>query len=212
MQYNNWRRGMERQESDEDLKLASRCWNLELALGDVKNNEKAEGYFERAITRYERALKDDNKDFKESERIADTARAMLLFRGEENRYLMHSHYGWASILCVVKEEHMRVFELLLRTGQVDINVRDRHDNTPLVKATEQGSLEVVELLLQEKAEVNAVAAAWDGGKERHCRRRKKEATSRLLSGLGKRGHKTILLHCHRTRHFVSYFLSLYLYS
>jgi ankyrin repeat protein len=50
-------------------------------------------------------------------------------------------------LCATKNGHCAVVKLLLETGQVDVNLGDSHNRTPLWWAAERGHDAVVRLLL-----------------------------------------------------------------
>ena len=164
MHSTSWRPRNERQESEGHLEEAGRYWNHGLVLGDAKKYQAAEESFEKAMTSYEMALQETDWDSMESERIYDAAKVLLLFKGERSRYLMHSHNGWTPLFCAMREGHERLFKHLLRTGEANVDSRDRNSRTLISWAAERGYLEVVEQLLQNGADANAAAEGYKGGR------------------------------------------------
>jgi ankyrin repeat protein len=140
------------------LNKATRIWDVSLILEDLEEYKGAEERLQEAIESYEIAL------------------------GEEDLHILKSQYSRTPLLCAAwnwygavvnvrtllllaaRGGHKAVVKLLLETGKVDVDSKDKSGRTPLSWAAEGGHLAVVERLLQEKAEVNATAAEYDGGR------------------------------------------------
>ncbi|KAH7175991.1 hypothetical protein EDB81DRAFT_674526, partial [Dactylonectria macrodidyma] len=67
------------------------------------------------------------------------------------------HYGWTPLLWATEQGHDTIIKLLLDTGKVDVNARDKYDGgTPLWRAAERGHETIVKLLLDTgKVDVDA---------------------------------------------------------
>jgi ankyrin repeat protein len=157
IQTNDWMSEHSKTGLERHLDKATRMWNFALILEDLGEYKGAEERLQEAIESYEIAL------------------------GEEHLHTVKSQYSRTPLSCatwnwygaVVNARtslrlaagrgHKIVVKLLLETGKVDINSKDKSGRTALSWAAGGGHLAVVERLLQEKAEVNA-AAAYEGGR------------------------------------------------
>jgi ankyrin repeat protein len=64
-------------------------------------------------------------------------------------------FGATPMFCAVENGHKEIVELLLSTGEVDVNAQDQHGWTVLIKAVKGGHKDIVELLLSiRKIDVN----------------------------------------------------------
>jgi hypothetical protein len=158
----SWRQKNEKQRSEVHLEEAGRCWNHGLVLGDVMRYRAAEDSFQKAMSSFEMALHQTDCNSIKSEQIYIATTDLMLFKGERKRYFLHSHNGWTPLFYAMREGHKRLFNHLLRTGQADLNVRDRNSRTLISWAAARGYIEVVERLLKEKVDVNAAAANSSG--------------------------------------------------
>ncbi|VZH89223.1 unnamed protein product [Fusarium fujikuroi] len=75
---------------------------------------------------------------------------VLLDRDASTAELASQEWGghWAPFMGAVYEEDDDMVDLLLRTGQIDISIRDRTGRTPFLVAVELKCLSIVELLLE----------------------------------------------------------------
>ena len=84
----------------------------------------------------------------------DLAKHLLVTR-PENINARGGRYIWA-IHAALYKEHVQIARLLITSPGADLNLRDDDDSTPLHVASESGRFDLVELLLDYKANVNAM--------------------------------------------------------
>jgi hypothetical protein len=105
------------------LNKATRLWNVALALGDLEEYEKAEERLREAIGCYETA-----KQLFETYEIEINAKS-------------------TDLLWIARGGNEAVVKLLLETGKVDIDIKDKDNRTPLLWAALGGHRDVVKQLL-----------------------------------------------------------------
>jgi ankyrin repeat protein len=172
-------------ESDDSLDKITRSWNSALVLGDIGKYEKAEEKFREALQGYEIAVRKGRLHDRVAHQLSladldlmnsqyrrpplswaaeggHEAVVELLLRTGEADVNPKDMDGRSPLSWAAEEGHEAVVELLLRTGEADVDLKDNDGWSPLSWAAKDGHLAVVERLLQEKAEVNAVAARYEG--------------------------------------------------
>lgn len=159
VQSNNWRPVNASQRTEARIEEANRYWNNGLVWGDVEEYDAAEELFKIALRSYEMCLNDRDWDATIVESNYEVAKNFLHFKGEHNRYIMHSRRGWTPFLGATKEGHDKIADYIRREGLPDANHTDEHNRPLLLGAAERGEVKFVEKLIRYGAYVNAVTSS-----------------------------------------------------